>query len=118
MSYREEGTDAPDTNMRSYMCMRAFPLEVGGMGENMEAHKWLNLMRKDGWHLVSTATGFGEIPIAPANQYAGVTKRSGTFITFVMEGTKPDPATKGDRDQLYPIQDALLTTQSYGNDQW
>ena len=115
MSYREDDADTPDTNMRSYLCMRAFPLEVGGMGENMAAHKW----RKDGWHLVSTATGSGDIPIAPTNQYSGgATKRSGTFVTFVMEGTKPDPAMKGGRDQLYPIQDALLHTQSYGSEQW
>jgi len=82
MSYREND-EVPESNQRSYMVMRAFPLEVGGLAENIEAHQWLNAMRKDGWHLVSASTGTGEIPIPGANQMpGGRTRMPSNIITF------------------------------------
>ena len=122
MSYREGDPNTPDTNVRSYLCMRSFQYEVGGQADNIEAHQWLNAMRKDGWHLVSTATSVGKISrMDLGGGYSGPgqpTTFEGNVITFVMEGSKPDPTPGSRHDMLCPIQDALLATKTYGQDQW
>lgn len=121
MTYRE-GDEVPETNMRSFMCMRAFPYEVGGMAENVEAHRWLNAMRKDGWHLVSMSTSVGRIKVDAMS--LGINQPNsrtieGNIVTFVMEGTKPDhQRAEGQPDRLWPVEEALRNTQSYGHEQW
>lgn len=120
MSYREDEIDTPAANMRSYMCMRSFQYEVGGDKENIDAHAWLNAMRKDGWHLVSMSTSIGKIQqnLGGFGRQPDTRTIEGNVITFVMEGTKPDPQHnqgQGQHDHLGPVQDALMTTTNYGS---
>jgi hypothetical protein len=122
MSYREGGVDTPAADMRSFMCMRSFVYEVGGNKENIEAHQWLNAMRKDGWHLVSMSTAIGKVTDNMSG-HGGQSNRTfdGNVITFVMEGTKHDPNHKSSGqypDPLSPVRDALVTTTTYGSGQW
>lgn len=115
MSYRESDDPIPDTDQRPYLCMRAFALDVGGDGENIAAHKWMNAMRKLGWHLVTITTGQGDVKVSMGMTHRGeqYTTVSRPIITIVMAKTDTDhnknqyPSVK---DPLWPVQTALTET--------